>query len=321
MQIGFGGDTMIGRLVNTFLNENPCEKLWGDLLPILQSCDVNVLNLETTLTYSKQKVFKVFNFKADPKHVQALQLAHIDGVNLANNHILDYDIEGLFETISTLKKANIYCTGAGKNIEDAKKPIVITKKGTKIAILGYTDNEPAWKADLTKPGTSYIPISEEGINQIQADIKDIQCDILIISIHWGPNMRQRPPKHVIEFAHKLIDSGVNIIHGHSAHIFQGVEIYQGCPIFYDTGDFVDDYYVDKTLRNDRSFFFITEYEKNALKRIRLIPTHIENCHVHLAKDEEKRATMKQMELLSKELGTHFQWEEEGLIYTNHIPGF
>jgi len=125
------------------------------------------------------------------------------------------------------------------------KSAFLSAKGIKIAVIAFTDNMPEWQATKTKP----------------------KVDILIVSAHWGPNMRQRPTKAFKEFAHAVIDAGADIFHGHSAHIFQGIEIYKGKLIMYDTGDFIDDYAVDDELRNDQTFLFLVTLSKNRIEKI------------------------------------------------------
>ena len=88
--IGFTGDVMIGRGVDAAISRNGYTYPWGNLLPLLSSTDLNVINLETTLTNSSSEVFKTFNFKASPDKVECLKLAHIHIANIANNHILDF---------------------------------------------------------------------------------------------------------------------------------------------------------------------------------------------------------------------------------------
>lgn len=93
---GFVGDLMLGRSVSEELVQTQnYSKLWGNLLPILQSIDFNIAHLETTFSKNVVKVPKVFNFQSDPLNVQALLAAHVKVVNLANNHILDYGAKGL----------------------------------------------------------------------------------------------------------------------------------------------------------------------------------------------------------------------------------
>jgi len=314
LTIGLTGDVMIGRLTNEALSYRKPASLWGDLLPLMQETDFTLINLEAALTTSEKAVPKVFNFKADPEKIQALIEGSVSVANLANNHVLDYDVEGLLETLETLDHAHIQHVGAGKNATEARKPVILSKNGIKIGILGYTDNEPPWIATKQSPGTRYIKVGD--IETIQNDVKQVrdQVDIVIVTIHWGPNMRERPTPDFVEFAHQMIDNGVDIIHGHSAHIFQGVEVYQGGLILYDTGECVDDYYVDRILRNDRSFFFIVEVNKKGFQQLRLVPIFISNCQVNLAQGSDKAETLKRMQMLSAELGTNLPLNDGELFY-------
>ncbi|MFZ0564987.1 MAG: CapA family protein [Chlamydiales bacterium] len=301
--IGLTGDVMIGRLVNEFLKAVPPKTIWGDLISQFHQTDLNLINLEAALTKSEKAVPKVFNFKSDPDNVAVLKQARIDVVNLANNHILDFSEEGLFETLETLDSNQIFHIGAGRNLEEARKPVIVERKGVKIGILGFTDNEPTWKAGKNHPGVNYLPVGD-----IQTALKDIlplrkQVDVLITTMHWGPNMVERPSPSFIDFAHRLIEEGVDIFHGHSAHIFQGYEIYQKGLILYDTGDFVDDYYVDPVLRNDRSFLFLVTVSKAGFLSLSLIPTKISDCCVNRANEGEAEEIEKRMQLLSKELSS------------------
>ena len=299
----FAGDTMLGRLVNEVIKEKGYNYPWGNVLPQLKKADLRIINLETTLTSSEEKEPKVFNFKSNPEHVKVLQAAQIDIVNLANNHSKDFGNEGLLETIKVLESAEIKHVGAGKNNIEARNPIIVTANGIKIGILGATDNEPTWIATKSGPGANYFHVQQ--LDQLLADIKALKqkVDIAIVSLHWGPNMRLRPTQEYIDAAHKMIDAGADIIQGHSAHLFQGVELYHNKLIMYDTGDFVDDYHVDRTLRNDWSFLFFVTINKKGIQGVKLIPILIGNMQVNLAKKPEKSAIMKRMQQLSHEFGT------------------
>lgn len=313
IQIGLMGDVMIGRLVNEYLNNMPFISIWGNLLPLIKKNDLNIINLETALTHSAAIVPKVFNFKADPYKADALVKASIHIANLANNHILDYSEEGLLETLSTLDQVEIKHTGAGRNIAEASLPAIAEVRGIKIGVLGCTDNEPGWLATERKPGVKFLRVGD--IQSIQSDILKLrqEVDLLIFSIHWGPNMVEKPLKEHIQFAHTLIDLGVDLIHGHSAHIFQGVEIYKGKLILYDTGDFVDDYYVDPILRNDRSFLFLVKCSKEKILELKLIPVIIEECQVNKAEADDALQAIKRMQMLSKQLNTQFDVRSGELI--------
>ena len=126
-------------------------------------------------------------------------------------------------------------------------------------------------------------------------------------------MVEKPKKEFVQFAHDLIDCGVDLIHGHSAHIFQGVEVYKEKLILYDTGDFIDDYYVDPTLRNDRSFLFLIQCSKEQILELRLIPVFIENCQVNRANEYEAQQTFKRMQKLSQEMHAVFETQNGELV--------
>jgi poly-gamma-glutamate capsule biosynthesis protein CapA/YwtB (metallophosphatase superfamily) len=258
----------------------------------MKTHDLNIINLETTLTKSNKAVPKTFNFKADPDRVKCLRDAHIDIANLANNHILDFDVEGLRETIDELDEAGIRHTGAGVNIGEAKKPVTIIKDGIRIGVIGMTDNEPGWKAGTGKPGVNYVHVGD--IMEAKQQVKNLRnsVDVLVISIHWGPNKREFPTREFIDFARELTENGVDIFHGHSAHVFQGLEFRGRSLIMYDTGDFIDDYAVDNSLRNDYSFLYQVDLDKTGINRLFLIPVLIKNMQVNKANGEDFHAIVK-----------------------------
>ncbi|MDP4284298.1 MAG: CapA family protein [Bacteroidota bacterium] len=313
--IGLTGDVMIGRTVDSNTSREGYRYVWGNVLPLLQSTDINIVNLETTLTNSNKMVTKTFNFKASPDKIKCLKDAHVTVANLANNHILDYSQEGLIETLQTLKKAGIAHVGAGMNDKEASQPVILTRKNIRIGILGFTDNEPTWKAGASKSGINYINVSSEDDREralLSIEQLKKEADIVIISIHWGPNMKAFPEKNFIDFAHQMIDNGAGIIHGHSAHNFQGIEVYHHKLILYDTGDFVDDYRVDPIFRNDHSFFFRVEADEKGLTKLNLFPVLISDYQVNVdAKDA--KWSLQRMQYLSEKFGTKFNEPAEILL--------
>ena len=312
--LGFTGDVMLGRLVNEVIQKEGYRYPWGNTLPLFKEHDFTLINLETTLTRSKKKVPKVFNFKADPLVVQSLVEANIQAVTLANNHCLDFSENGLQETLSVLDAAKIAHIGAGLNLAEAKKPLIVSIKDIQLGILAYTDNESGWLATEDKPGTNYISIDEKNLKSISEDLQNLRkkVDILIVTLHWGPNNREVPSLQFQNFARGLIDLGVDIVHGHSAHVTQGIERYKNKLILYDTGDFVDDYQVGP-LRNDYSFLFQLEISKQGIKSLRLIPVIIEYCQVNLARGEDFEMMTSRIKKLSKDFGTELINCKEGLF--------
>jgi poly-gamma-glutamate synthesis protein (capsule biosynthesis protein) len=251
--------------------------------------------------------------------VSALRRAGVDGCALANNHVLDYEEEALGDTLAHLDGAGIAHAGAGRTRPEAFAPAYVSLGEFEIAFVSFTDNTPEYAATETSPGTAYIDIgaddaeSRTAVGDALRRARERDPDLLIASIHWGPNMVESPPDEFREFGRWLVDEGVDLIHAHSAHVFQGVEVYRGSPIMYDTGDFVDDYAVDPSLRNDRSFLFVLDVEDGDPTELRLRPTEIDDFAVHTAGPEAARWSRRRMALLSKPFGTTFGRDGEELV--------
>ncbi len=301
--VGLAGDTMLGRLVNEAIGEKGYLYPWGDMLPILRSTHLNLVNLETTLTHGTKKTPKTFNFKASPDRVKSLQEARIKVCNLANNHILDFGLEGMRETIGALDQADIAHVGAGLSSIEAREPLILELSGIRLGILGCTDNEPLWEAGSSQPGTYFVSVYEPADLESRVRELDSKVDLLILSIHWGPNMRSEPPQSFVRFAHRLIEAGVDVFHGHGAHIPQGIEVYQRGIIFYDNGDFVDDYRVTPELRNDQSFFALVRADIRGIRSVQLIPTLISNMQVNRASGADYRGIVDRLKRLSEAFDT------------------
>lgn len=316
------GDVMLGRGVNDALGGMRAEEPWGDALPLLLSADLRVINLECALTEHTRpwtRTRKVFHFRADPaRAVEVLRAARIDACSLANNHILDFEEQGLLDTLRHLDAAGIRRSGAGRDPEEAARPAVIEARGERVALVAFTDNEPPFAAAEGKPGTNYLPVSTapEVLAEAEAAIRaarEAGARTVVFSNHWGPNMVERPPERFRRFARAVIERGADVYYGHSAHVFQGVEVYRGKPILYDTGDFLDDYAVDERLRNDRSFLFRISVERGELRRMELFPVSLSYARVGLARGVERGEILTRMERLSAELGTRFARRADRLV--------
>jgi len=118
-----------------------------------------------------------------------------------------------------------------------------------------------------------------------------------------------PPWQQIPFAHALIEAGADLVFGHSAHVFRGVEVYHDRPILYSAGDFVDDYAVDPGRRNDRSFLFVIELAEGALRRLKIYPTVIREFQACLAQGPEAEEIAGKMIRLCRDFGTPAEWHE------------
>lgn len=314
MKLLFVGDVMLGRLVNDHLKDVSLGYPWGDTLDIFRSVDVRFCNLECVISNKGEPwnlTPKVFHFRTDAQNISVLKKGVIDCVSLANNHVLDYGYEAFLEMLDVLQTNKIHYAGGGTNLERAKRPAIFEVEGFKIGFLSLTDNEPGWEASSDVPGTYYMPISLEG--QYCKTLIDLvkrtkaQVDLLIVAAHWGSNWGYRPESGHEDFAHLLIDNGVDIIFGHSCHVFRGVEIYKNCPIIYSAGDFIDDYAVDPIERNDESFMFLIETEGKKITGLKLYPTIIKNFQARHAKGESGERIGQKMKKMCEEFDTIVRW--------------
>ena len=317
------GDVMLGRGVDEALRVMRPDEPWGDTLPVLDFADLRVINLECAITTHVKpwdRTPKTFHFRADPSRaVGVLRAARIDACSLANNHTLDFEEEGLLDTLEYLDDAGIQHAGAGRDLEEAARPAILdVPGGEKVALLAFTDNEPPFAASVDRPGTNYLPTSLESevLDRIEAAIagaREAGADTILFSNHWGPNMVERPRELFRRFARCVVDRGADVYYGHSAHVFQGVEVYRGKPILYDTGDFIDDYAVDERLRNDRSFVFRVSLEGGEFRRLELFPVALSFARTGLATGGEREEILRRMERLSAEMGTRFLRREGALV--------
>jgi poly-gamma-glutamate synthesis protein (capsule biosynthesis protein) len=282
------------------------------VLPVILDADSRLINLECVISSQGEEwhpTTKAFHFRARPRTIDFLLAAKINGVTLANNHVLDYGPEALLDCLKLLDQAGIKRSGAGATIEEALAPFVLDLPEGRVAVMALTDNELEWEATKTKPGVNYVAYDDRGLKEsyrsrmtqaLQSARR--QADLVIVSAHVGPNWGA-PSKAIQALAHDLIDMGADLYWGHSNHTPQGIELYKGKAILYSTGDFVDDYMVDKDERNDLSFLFLLEVEGGRIGRIRLHPTCIEDLGVRLANDQEREFLARTMQAKCKALGT------------------
>jgi poly-gamma-glutamate capsule biosynthesis protein CapA/YwtB (metallophosphatase superfamily) len=168
-----------------------------------------------------------------------LDQAGLDGVTLGNNHILDAGTTGLNETMRHLDDAGIAHAGAGKDLAEARKPMIFDLGGTKVGVLSYLDVPSygwAWATE-TAPGTA--PLLE---NVMEEDIKRLRpkVDLILVMPHWGKEYIATPEPGQVDLAHAALEAGADLVIGGHAHWPKGIEMYEGKPIFYGVGNFLLD---------------------------------------------------------------------------------
>ncbi len=312
-----GGDAMLGRNVGQWIKRFGPDYPLGKISGIMKQADLVMVNLECAITSSNtlwKGEPKAFYFGAPVEAVDTLVMAGVDVVNLANNHVLDFDYKGLDDTLKLLSQAGIIHAGAGKSSRKASNPAFFERKGIRFGMVAYCDHQEDFAAGQETSGINYIDLSEEEavLSRFRMDLKRIgKVEWPILSIHWGPNMVHRPSACFTRLARRAIDMGYAMIYGHSAHVFHGVELYKGHPILYSCGDLVDDYYVDPQFGNDRQLLFELQLSGVRLERIRLHPVFIENCRTIPAEGKRRKYIIERIAFLCGEMGTQVLTDASG----------
>ncbi len=233
---------MLGRDIEKGLLRHDDIKVIGEVKEIFNNCLINIANLEAPFTKSSNKYKRKnpnLSFAVDPDLCNFLNKINISYVTLANNHITDYGIEGIRETISVLKKNKIDYCGVGKDRYEAYKILEICNSPLKIGLLAVT------------AFTSFVRIASKrnyGVATFDYHILDRilmynkQYDIIILSIHWGLDYNQYPVPRLLELIYSLIDKYPNlrIIIGHHPHLIQPILKYKNSIIACSLGNFLFD---------------------------------------------------------------------------------
>ena len=320
-RIAFVGDVMLGRLVSDQLRHGRTpESCWGEVGELLRDADGVIANLECAITTHSEpwrRTPKVFHFGADPKAIDVLKAGNICGVSLANNHVLDFETAGLIDTLDHLDRAGIAHAGAGRTQADAFAPAFMRIGDLSVALFAVTDNEPPFAARGSEPGTAYIDLgnAKAAGRPTRAEIDAARqrgINLAVLSCHLGPNMVSEPSNEIRDYHLRATTRGIDVVHGHSAHVTQGVEVAGRALILHDTGDFLDDYAVDPVLRNDWSFVFLLDADADGLRKLSVVPVLLGFAEVRRATHDEADALCVRMTEQSSNFGTRFTQNGDGL---------
>ena len=311
LRVMLGGDVMLGRLVKECILRFGTNYPLGPIAELMHQSDLTIVNLECAITETTDiwsGAPKAFYFGAPPQAADTLANAGVDLVSLANNHVLDCGVEGLRDTLRHLEEHGIHHAGAGIDIGDALSPAIIERGGLRFGMAAFCDHQADFAAGENSPGIAWLDFDDEPAvieswRRALASMQRAAIDWPILSLHWGPNMVLRPSDRFVRLAHAAIDMGWKILFGHSAHVFQGIELYRGYPIFYAAGDLVDDYYVDPDFDNDHQLLFELELAGTTLRSIQLYPVHIERCRTGTANDTQFKHVAERITSACAEMGT------------------
>lgn len=289
--------------------------IWGDALAVLDSMrpDARLINLETAVTASEDAwPGKGIHYRMHPANIDALRALGPDCCVLANNHVLDWGHAGLHETLAVLHAAGLATAGAGADLAEATRPAPVALRspaggatgesraadeGRLLVFAFAAENSgtpKSWAATARRPGVAWLPDLSARSAATVLDAVAAQRrggDVVVVSLHWGPNWRYdiRPDER--GFAQRLVEGGVDVVYGHSSHHPKAIEVYRERLILYGCGDFLNDYegiggY--EYFRPDLALMYFPTLEAGTgrLLRLALAPTRIAGLRVNRAAPDE-----------------------------------
>jgi poly-gamma-glutamate synthesis protein (capsule biosynthesis protein) len=214
------------------------------ILNLIRSADCRIFNLEVPLTDKKAPIRKDGpNLIAPSATVKGIALIGPDVLTLANNHILDQDEQGLFQTIELLDNNGIKCVGAGKNLNEAAIPLILERRGLKIGIYACGENEFTIAGEKTAGANPFDPLeSPDHIEALKA-----QCDFVIVLHHGGKEHYRYPTPGLRKVCRKMADKGADLVVCQHSHCIGAFEKHKDSTIVYGQGNFLFD-------RNDNEFW-------------------------------------------------------------------
>lgn len=240
--IALAGDVMPSDSIVEEYNENGINGILSEELKSeLTNADITLVNQEFALSDAGSPMAgKNYTFRLAPSYVSLLQDMGTDIVNLANNHALDYGQQALEQTFDVLTQNQITYVGAGQNVERASQMQVIEKNGKKIGFLSATRILPELNWNVEQGGSGVLGTYDA--TRLNQTIREARagCDYLIVYVHWGKEHTQKPESYERALAQGYLDAGADVVVGAHPHNAQGIEWYQGKPIFYSLGNLMFD---------------------------------------------------------------------------------
>lgn len=227
--------------------------VWGDALPAIAQAapDLRIVNLETAVTArGRHWPGKAVHYRMHPANIGCLTAAGLDVCALANNHLLDWGLDGLADSLQALATAGLGFAGAGPDLDSATAPAVRTlSPGHRLLVCSWAAPDCGvpedWAATASRPGVALLKdLERKGLQQVQAAVEAQRRagDLVLLTIHWGANWVDQVPEVHRRFAHALIERGlVDLVHGHSSHHPLPFELHCGKLVLYGCGDLINDY--------------------------------------------------------------------------------
>lgn len=236
--LGAVGDLLLCGRYDELMHSDQAGRVFGLMGEAFASSDIIVGNLECPLTKLGVARTDKLCLRGNPAYADVLAQAGFRVLSLANNHMLDYGLDGLRETRRVLDAAGIGAVGAGETLTAASQPLIAERNGLRIGFLAYCDRSTRPSDLATAAHFGVAPLDKDAL---LADIRRWRSEVdhLVLLLHWGLEYSPLPTPHQVDLAHTAIDAGVSLILGHHSHMLQGIEAYHSGVIAYSLGNCTD----------------------------------------------------------------------------------
>jgi len=280
VRVAFLGDFLPAGSADPVIKSRGYGHLFAGVKHILDSTDAVVLNLETPIsTRGKAIEGKTYTFRASPRAAGGMAASGVKAVWLANNHILDFGVEALDDTIGHLERAGIAHAGAGCDVAAAACPAVLDFSAMKVSLLSFSNTFPdSYWAQKNRPGTFFGapgPVGRAVRQSVLAGDGPV-----VTSFHWGAELMADPKEYQEDLARLAIDAGAALVVGHHPHIPQRIDLYMGVPILYSLGNFSFGSYSGKVREG---LLVVAQFgEGGRCERLEVYPINVNNHEVQFS---------------------------------------
>lgn len=268
--LAFAGDVHFADRTRDLLGDPATA--FGPISSTLSAADLAMVNLETAVTTRGAPEPKEFHFRAPASAYDAVKAAGIDVVSIANNHALDYGRTGLTDTVDAARAAGVPAVGAGADAAAAYRPWITKIRGTRTAVLGFSQVAELWsqwRATETRAGIAMTRDLPRAVAAVRAARQ--QADVVVVYVHWGTEGDACPPDEARAFAGEMARAGATMVVGTHAHLLLGDGWLGRTFVQYGLGNFV--WWRDDAYSNDTGVLRVT-LDGSAISKTELVPATI-----------------------------------------------
>ncbi len=318
-----GGDLAPTKSNYSLFEEGNIRALIDDkLLYELESSDYRIFNLEVPITDTEKPIKKDGpNLIAPVATLKGIKKINPSIFGMANNHIMDQDEQGLFQTMEQLSKFNIGSVGAGRNLAEAAKPLIIEKEGKKIGIYACAETEFSIADDKRAGANPFDPL--ESLDHI-VDLK-AKCDFVIVLYHGGKEHYRFPSPYLQKVCRKIVEKGAALVICQHSHCIGAFENYHNSIIVYGQGNFLFD-------RTESEFWQTSLIVKATFKEnmsVDFVPLRKKGKGIMLPEPDESKTILDAFHERSRQIklsgfiGEEYEkfCIENGLFYLGAFAGF